>query len=69
MERHERLSAQVGLLRHPPPENNVSGGTVRELCVHEWIEEVLEEVSQDKVRRMGESGVQDFRSILILLVN
>lgn len=35
MKRHEWLSAQVGLLRHPPSEN-ISGGTERELaCMHE----------------------------------
>lgn len=59
MERHERLSAQVGLLGHPPSEN-ISGGTVRELaCMYEWMEEVLEGDLQDEVKRTKKPGVQD----------
>lgn len=62
MERHERPSAQVGLLRHPPSVN-VSGGTVRELACRKDGESVGEGFA----RRGWDTGNQGLRSILIFI--
>lgn len=61
MERHERPSAQVGLLRHPPSVN-VSGGAVRELACRNDGESVGEGFCETRLGQR-ESRAQEYFNI------